>query len=279
MKNPIGILQGRLTPPKGRGIQFFPAENWEQEFFDAREVGIKKIVFLFDLADYETNPVWTPEGRIRIKELIRETGVVVSYIGADFFMRQPFYRVSEESRRQNVKILEKLLDYAKELGAEGVEVPLLGNSSLETTEEKMVFVSALAGPLRRAEELGVNIAFEAELPPERFTSLLKELASPRVKVVYDTGNSAALGYNQHQEIVALRDYLSHLHVKDRVLGGSTVPLGTGNAKFDDIFRALKEIDFSGDFILQAARGEENKESETIRHQKQFVERYITEYLK
>jgi sugar phosphate isomerase/epimerase len=28
----IGIIQGRLTPPKGRGIQFFSFNEWIEEF-------------------------------------------------------------------------------------------------------------------------------------------------------------------------------------------------------------------------------------------------------
>ena len=36
MKYSTGIMQGRLTEPRGRGIQFFPFENWEREFEDRK---------------------------------------------------------------------------------------------------------------------------------------------------------------------------------------------------------------------------------------------------
>ena len=44
----IGIMQGRLTQPKGRGIQFFPFDNWIEEFKVAKEIGLKEIEFIFD---------------------------------------------------------------------------------------------------------------------------------------------------------------------------------------------------------------------------------------
>ncbi len=47
----IGIMQGRLTEPKGRGIQFFPFDNWSEEFAIVKEIGSNEIEYMFD---YET---------------------------------------------------------------------------------------------------------------------------------------------------------------------------------------------------------------------------------
>src|SRR4030065_646349 len=44
-----------------------------------------------------------------------------------------------------------------------------------------------------------------------------------------------------------------VHVKDHVLGGTTVPLGTGNADFETVFAALAKVGFTGNCILQTAR--------------------------
>ena len=34
----FGIMQGRLTPSQGKGIQFFPFDHWEKEF-ELGEIG------------------------------------------------------------------------------------------------------------------------------------------------------------------------------------------------------------------------------------------------
>ena len=48
-----------------------------------------------------------------------------------------------------------------------------------------------------------------------------------------------------------------MHVKDRKLGGTTVPLGTGNADLDLVFKKLYENSYSGGLTMQAARGEDD----------------------
>jgi len=48
-------------------------------------------------------------------------------------------------------------------------------------------------------------------------------------------------------------------VKDRVLGGGTVPLGTGHTDFDVCFSLFEELNYTGPFILQAARSDEEME--------------------
>ncbi len=44
-----------------------------------------------------------------------------------------------------------------------------------------------------------------------------------------------------------------MHLKDRVRGGGTVPLGTGAVDFPTVFAGLAKAGYRGDFILQSAR--------------------------
>jgi hexulose-6-phosphate isomerase len=46
-------------------------------------------------------------------------------------------------------------------------------------------------------------------------------------------------------------------VKDRKLGSTTVPLGTGNADIRRVFEKLDEIGYTGGITMQAARGEDD----------------------
>ena len=58
----IGIMQGRLTPRGPKPIQFFPFDNWQNEFKDAVEIGINEIEFIFDFDRFEENPLWSDPG-------------------------------------------------------------------------------------------------------------------------------------------------------------------------------------------------------------------------
>ena len=64
---------------------------------------------------------------------------------------------------------------------------------------------------------------------------------------------AAAGFDPAEEIEAYGHRILSVHVKDRVLGGSTVPLGSGNADFEAVFAALGRVRYVGNYILQTAR--------------------------
>ena len=277
-KYSIGVMQGRLTPPKRRGIQFFPFEEWEEEFKKAAELGLDEIELIFDLERYEENPLWTDRGIWRINLLKERFGIIISHICADFFMRRPFFRVEEKIRRENIRILERLVFQAAKIGAKSIEIPLLDNSSLKTKEEEELLVCAIEECIWPAVGLGITISLETDLPPEQFRQLLERFSSHLVRAVYDSGNSSSLGYDPYEEVTVLWDYIRNVHVKDRIFGGSTVPLGTGSANFAKLFMGLKKINYQGGFTLQAARGEEGSEVKIIQEQTVFLKKLISYYL-
>jgi len=100
----------------------------------------------------------------------------------------------------------------------------------------------------------VELHLETDLEPRKFKSFLDEIKHPLIKVNYDSGNSASLGYLPVDEFAAYGDRIGSFHIKDRVLGGGTVPLGAGNVDFSSLRKALIDIDYKGDFVLQVARG-------------------------
>lgn len=275
---PVGTMQGRLTQSRGRGIQFFPFENWEEEFRAASAIGIEEIEFIFDEDRYVENPLWSAEGLGRIRELMDATGVRVRHICADFFMRRPFFRVDTKIREENIKILRRLIRAAHALSCAGIEIPLVDHSSIRTPEEEALLIDALRSCLPLAYELNIALGLEIDYPPQKFLRLLEEIKDPLVRANYDSGNSSGLGYDAREEMQTYGRFVSNVHIKDRELGGSTVALGTGNANFNQLFGGLREVGYRGSFILQVARGPDGKEVETVRDQATFVRSYIRKYL-
>jgi L-ribulose-5-phosphate 3-epimerase len=270
----VGLMQGRLTPPLGRGIQFFPFENWEKEFYAAKRIGLNEIEFVFDFYKYRENPLWSKKGRERIRNIISKTGIKINSICADYFMRRPFFRVSRKRYFSNIKILEALIKYASEIGASLIEIPLVDNSSIKGTEEERVFVNAIRSLLPLVEKNNVKIDFETDLPARKFRSLLNKFNHLLVGANYDTGNSAFLGYDSGVEVRALAGKIFNVHIKDKIYRGNTVKLGKGDVKFDKFFKSLKLTGYRGSYILQAARGKDGKEEQTIKKQIKFLEKWI-----
>lgn len=270
-------MQGRLTKPKGRGIQFFPFDNWRKEFKIAKEIGLNEIEFIFDYENYEENPLWQNSGK-EIREAIDETGVQIKSVCFDYFMRRPFFKYhgSEKSEvlEENKKIITHVLDSMNQIGISLIEIPLVDASSLKNKEEAEAFRDFL---LQIVKSVPDNILFglETDLPPKPFKEYLDTFEQVRIGANYDSGNSSGIGYLPYEEVTTLGDYIFNVHIKDRIYHGTTVELGTGSADFKELFRGLKEIGYTGSFILQAARGTEGSEQNTICRQCQFLKKWIT----
>jgi L-ribulose-5-phosphate 3-epimerase len=100
---------------------------------------------------------------------------------------------------------------------------------------------------------GVKIVFESDLPPAALAEFIEQFPHEMFGINYDSGNSAALGYDSAEEIPAYAARILNVHVKDRLLGGTTVPLGTGAADLARTIRLIEQSGYSGQYILQTAR--------------------------
>lgn len=276
--NNIGIMQGRLTPSKGRGLQFFPFENWKNEFKIAAELGLAEIEWVFDHENFKENPLWHYDGRIEIKKAVAESGVNVHKICADYFIRKPFFRASDSEVRESVSVLESLVISAAGINVASIEIPLLDNSSLKSEDDEESFVQCIKRCLPAVKYYNVVLSLETDLPPERFRKLLERLDGRFVGAVYDSGNSAALGYDSEAEIKVIAEKLTNIHIKDRVYKGKSVGLGSGSADFHKLFNALKQAAYKGTFVLQAARGDDFREVQTVAEQIRFVQNYARQHL-
>tara|TARA_B100000745_G_scaffold296593_1_gene242229 strand:- start:17125 stop:17958 length:834 start_codon:yes stop_codon:yes gene_type:complete len=275
--NKIGIMQGRLSPQIGDKIQEFPWDTWKEEFSTAKELGFDSIEFIVDGSkDYKENPLWnTPE---RITDVIKETGVQINYVCADYFMEHPFFRVSNEEKKKSENILKELIVICANLDIKGIEIPLVDNSKIETDEEMDQLVEVLKRIIPDIEKHNIQIGLETSLDAKMFKKLLDTINHPLITANYDSGNSSSLGYDVKEEIDSYGEKISNIHIKDRVLHGGTVSLGTGDADFNRMFESLRDTSYKGDFILQAARAEDGNEIENAKKNLDFVKKLINTYL-
>ena len=272
----IGIMQGRLSPPINGKIQAFPWDTWEDEFAVAGDIGFDEIEFVFESKNHGNNPLFTNEGLYKIKKLSEESGVRVNYVCADYFMERPFIRVSEEDKNKSVEILKYLIKQCAQIGIRSIEIPMVDNSKIETETEKELFIECLKECLPVAETYNIKLGLETSLNPDDFKALIEEINHPLIEANYDIGNSASIGYDTEEEVSKLGKWINNVHIKDRLLGGGTVPLGEGNANFDLFFKTLNKISYKGSFILQTARGDDDRE--VAEKNLAFVKHYIQKYL-
>jgi hexulose-6-phosphate isomerase len=265
LTNEIGIMQGRLSPRIDGKIQAYPASTWQKEFEIAQEIGYAAIEWIIE-KPVETNALMTDSGKAEIKKIIASTGVRIDYVCADIFMQQPLVRMTKDSKSQNKEYLSAILKNAKEVGAIGVEIPFVDNSSIKSENEKLEFIDVMQDAFKLAKDLDLKLSLETDLPPIEFRELLESIDLDHVQANYDIGNSASLGFDPREELEAYGLKILNVHVKDRKLGSSTVPLGTGNANINFVLQKLQEIGYRGGLTMQAARGENDVET-AIEHLK------------
>ena len=116
----------------------------------------------------------------------------------------------------------------------------------------------------------MELHLETSLEPAVFAETLARIGHPLLKANYDSGNSSSLGYKPRDEFAVYGPRVGSVHIKDRVLGGTTVPLGTGDADFASLFDCLDEVGYTGDFILQVARDVPGQEVAWARANREFV---------
>ena len=275
MINKIGIMQGRLSKQNGIKIQEFPEDTWKQEFKKAKDIGFQTIEWIFDSKD---NPIMDDNKLQCIVKKSKEHNITINSIIADFFMDN-LLSSNDSKIGENLETLKKLIKNANKLNIKTIEIPFVDSSSLKSKQEKDILEKKIKEIIPILEKNQTVLGLETDLKPIEFKKLLEKINHPNIKANYDSGNSASLGYNVYEEFELLGKWIKNIHIKDRLLKGTTVPLGKGDVDFDILFKLIKKYDYRGDLIIQGARDKNENPEDTNRKYIRFVKHYVDKYLK
>jgi hexulose-6-phosphate isomerase len=271
----IGFMQGRLSPLVNGRIQAFPAAHWRDEFPAAARLGLGLMEWTLDHEGLDANPLMTEAGRDEIRALGARHGVAVETITGDLFMQQPFWKAGA-ARDALLEQFDRVADAAGDAGAEIIVVPLVDNGSI-VDEGEHALVDAMLARANGLRRRGVTIAFESDFPPDRLAAFIARFPPDAFGVNYDTGNSAALGYDCGEEIAAYYGgRILNVHVKDRLPGGTTVPLGTGAADLPRALKVLRASGYAGRYILQTARAADGDHEGALARYRDMTRAWLAE---
>lgn len=267
-------MQGRLLPARDGRIQAFPAGRWREEFPLARVAGLHCIEWIFDDGTDAMNPVGQDRGIDDIRAESLRHGVSVESICADYYMSERLIDQAGQVRVASADHLRWLLARAARVGCRYIVLPFVDSSSLRSDAERRALPRLLASLAGDAERAHVELHIESDLPPNLLAEVLAEVGHRWIRANYDIGNSASLGRDPAHEINLLGSMIGSVHVKDRMLGGGTVPFGTGAADFETCFQLLRQIGYDGPYILQAARQPGIDEVALAAQNRRFVMSYL-----
>jgi L-ribulose-5-phosphate 3-epimerase len=260
--NKLGFMQGRLSAPIKGKIQAFPPDTWKEEFALGKKLGFTCMEWIFENPNISRNPLYTDIGVDEIKKAKKKYGISVNSVVADYFMEKLLFG-EKNAVQKNVEMLKFLIRQCNKAEIPILELPFVDNSSILEDSAQSQVIENLREPLQYAETNGITISFETSLPPKEFRSFILKLGASNAKVNYDMGNSASLGFSADEEMEEIGEFIVNVHIKDRVLNGGTVPLGTGDCDFEKVFSGLKNIGYQDDFIFQSAREDINASQPVI----------------
>ena len=260
MINNIGFMQGRLSPIVDGKIQSFPWRYWENEFLLANNIGIDLIEWTLDYERLYENPIMNSQGQSMIKKLCLKNSINIPSLTGDCFMQSPFWKFSGTKREELKLDFIKILNACSKIGIKIIVVPLVDEARLQNKSEEDDVFFFLDNNTSLIKKLNLRIAFEADLNPADFLNFINRFDPSIFGINYDMGNSAALGYDASEEFNSYGYKIINIHIKDRILNGTTVELGKGSTEFKKIFSLLEKYNYKGNHIMQIARAiDENHE--------------------
>ena len=259
----IGFMQGRLSVIVDNKIQAFPWIHWQQEFPIAEKHGFHFLEWTLDQERLYSNPLLTSSGQMKILKLCKKHHVSIPSLTGDCFMQAPFWKADGDKINDLKKDFLAIARACSKVGIKMIVVPLVDNGSLDTKEQEDLLISFLQDNLSFFEDNNLQIIFESDFTPSEFAMFIDRLPLELFGVNYDVGNSAALGYSPTEEFAAYGHRIMNVHIKDRMLFGTTVPLGEGSADFEQVFSLLAQIGYSGNLILQTARAIDNDHAKSL----------------
>ena len=272
-KPKIGFIQGRLSPITNNRIQQFPWDSWQNEFAIASKIDIRLVEWTIDTFKFYQNPLISLNQWEEINTIASKNNIFIPSVTCDYFMENPPWK-------SDLNLIQKgiiaIFQGMKNISAKILVVPLVDNSSLLESSNVNIVKNLFTDLIPEISQNNIQIAFECDLNPERLLDFISEFDRNYFGINYDIGNSASLGFDPNKEFKAYGSRITNVHIKDRKLNGSTIPLGEGDADFLRIFRLLQEENYQGNLILQTARSKEGKDAEVLVKYKKLVERWWEE---
>lgn len=253
------MINSTRKVPLGIYEKAFPDEySWEQILNYAKLAGYDFVEMSIDESSKRLDRLtWTRSERMALREAIFNTGVPVWGMGISAHRKFPLGSASPDLRQKGLEILYRSIGLAADLGVRVIQV--MGYDAFyepSNSETQARYLEGLRIGVEWASAAGVTLALEngdSELvdSPEKAMGFVKKLNSPWFQVYPDIGNMTAAGYSPIEQIPLTVGHLVGVHVKDTRPGELRgVPIGQGIVRFQETFRLLAKMGFTGPLVME-----------------------------
>ena len=200
---------------------------------------------------WPTDPATLSAGdRLEIRHILQDTGLAVPSLMESLSMDG-----TPRNRAYHHERLRLAIALAHDLSPSALPVieTVLGHKSAEFDQVKSSMADELAAWVKLAEEGDVTICFKPHADqavdmPDRALWLLKQVPSPRLRIIYDYSHFVVQGLSLEESLRPLLPYTSYIAVKDAAGDRDKYRFllpGDGHIDYVAYFHLLKELGYHG----------------------------------
>lgn len=263
-----------------------PADwSWKQRLSATRELGFDYLELSVDESDDRIARLsWSRRERAALRSLSERLGVPIRSMCLSAHRRFPFGSSDPSTRARAREFSEQAVVLAEDLGIRVIQLAGYDVYYEPSTEQSVAaFLEGMKYVARLASRYQVMHALEIMDTPF-LNSITKYLAyeaqtrSPYFRVYPDLGNLTAWGNDLVEELGKGIASIVAVHLKETlpVTAKSpgtfrNIPLGSGTVDFARAFRILRELDYTGPFLLEMWSGTTSDDCAEIRRSLDYLE--------
>lgn len=249
LKNiPLGIYEKALP-------SYF---TWEEKFQALKLAGFDYMELSIDESpDRLSRLDWTTEQVEALKHTMEKYDVFFPTICLSGHRKYPFGSKDPDIRRKAYSIMEKAILLAVKLGVRCIQLAAYDVYYEDSDQEtKNFYLQGMKDSVQMASKAGVILAMEIMDTPFNGTILramhyIREIPSPYLKLYPDMGNLTQFSSDVEAELELGIPETVAIHIKETNPGiFKCVPFGEGTVRFANIFSKLKQLDYSGMFLIE-----------------------------
>jgi sugar phosphate isomerase/epimerase len=236
------------------------------------EVGYTGVEIMCDVP-HAYPPTLTGQKIIELQNSLKENSLQISNLNAFtlFALGDTYHpswiETSEYVREDRVNHTLNCIDLASKLGAKNISVepggPILQSKNFSHGEALRLFKQGIEKVLPHAEKKQIHILIEPEPGlllenSKHFLDFIKYFDSKYLRLNFDIGHFYCVNEDPGTLILEMREYIKHFHmadIKDRI-HNHLIP-GLGTIDFQNVFKAIKDIDYDGYVTVELYPYKEN----------------------
>lgn len=245
------FVQGRLSSKIGSNFQYFPINNWQEEFPMAKKLGFNGIEWI--ISDC-SNPIFNKNNVNEIIKLSKKYNIAISSVSFDLFMRNPLFNIQ---RKDLDWIIENSKFFLKKIKVNRIGIPIEETSGINNYEQFKKTQKNLLIIFKELKNFS-KISIETDLSPKNIKKLFELKINNKIGLLLDVGNAMANGYDIKDYINYFPEKIYGAHIKKRgLLHANTNKITESYYELDYLMKNLDLLKNLSDITLQNFRSEKN----------------------